>query len=89
MTKEKTTLKVTVLADEIVVGDKTHKQGDEITLNLKDPVSEGLLLGGSVVETAEHKKRLADEEAGREESDRITEAATKSTIGKGVEDGSR
>ena len=63
MAKEKTTLKVTVLADEVVFGDKTYKQGDEFSMNLKDPVSEGLLVGGAVMETSEYKKALAEEEA--------------------------
>lgn len=90
MAKEKSkTLRVTVLADEIVFDGKTHKQGEEFTMNLQDPVSEGLIAGGAVLETKEFKKRQAELDEHLKEQAEMSKAAEEKLKEKGDGDGSR
>lgn len=62
--EDKNTLKVIVLADDLVIGDKNYKQGDKFVLDLKDPVSEGLLLSAvEDVKTYDERMKMEAEAA--------------------------
>lgn len=57
--KEKdNTMKVIVHADEIILGDKSHKQGDKVTIDLNDPVTEGLLVAGAIESVTDFEERM-------------------------------
>lgn len=63
--------KLIVLADEIVVQDKTYKQGDTFTPDESDPTIEGLIVGGAVMskdDYDEREKELADQAVDPEEN---------------------
>jgi len=62
-------LEVIVLADEVMFGDKSYKQGDTFKINTEDPVSEGLIGASAVVDHAAYKKQLAEREKVEESED--------------------
>lgn len=65
--KDNRHIEVIAIADEIVFQDKTIKQGTVFKLDTADPVAEGLLVGGAVVDHAEYKKQMAELEAAEAE----------------------
>jgi len=80
--KNEKQLEVITLADEVVFQDKSHKQGDVFKIDTTDPVSEGLIGSGAVMDHAAYKKEVAE----REKAEAAAAAAEEKG---GDEDGSR
>lgn len=81
--KDSNTLKVIVLADVLVHGDKTYKTGDKLTINLDDPVTEGLLAAGSLMDIKEYDEKIAQQKEAEENQRKQDEAAEAEKGGKG------